>query len=299
MNSHHRTSLESWIEWKRQCALDLCCDVTQDDLAAYGIPIIIGAFRTFDPDLPIPSGLDGADARRDCWHLFETHMHATSGATGKRWKDWLFEKAAGSRDEPVDVLEKAAYRCMRTAVKRFCIAEGRTKDRLDGRVVVSKDEPSGSDPESPAWEESMSASACVDPSSQAAIQELWQIAQKQAESYFEGMERRARIALFADSCDLALDEPEVERAAGRKSSTLYADINRPRREGEKQRVRCSRLLDELRTQVERAYPGEDDGALNSLTRMALAALRDRCTEWIKLEESCAALFILAEQRMTP
>jgi hypothetical protein len=128
---------------------------------------------------------------------------------------------------------------------------------------------------------------------------LWLIAQKQAQSYFAGMERRVRIALFADSCELGLDELEVERAAGRKSSTLYADINRPRREGEKQRVRCSRLLDELRTQIARAYAGEDDGALEELSHLALVALRERCAEWIKLEESCAALFILAEQRMTP
>src|SRR6266496_6002638 len=90
------TSLESWLEWKGQCALSKCSESVQTNLAGYGAPITKKFFHTFDPDLSIPG-----ESAMDQWHLLESYMHTTSGVTGKRWKDWLFERAAGSSDDTV------------------------------------------------------------------------------------------------------------------------------------------------------------------------------------------------------
>lgn len=278
-----RTSIESWIEWKRQCALGKCNESVQGELVDFSEPIVLNAFQKYDFQLTIPGETKAAR-----WHLFESYMHTSSGATGKRWKDWLFEKAAASSDDPVQALEGMAGRCMWSAVRTFCCAEGRTKDWQAGRSLVSKDAPGVHD--GATLEETLRGPAWLDPSSQVASMELQQIADEEAARYFHTMEWRARVVLLANDLGLSLAHPEVEAAAGRKSSTLYALLNIPGGGPD-----CSRLLEELRQQLGREYESEDSQTFAELCCRALQSLRDYCYGWGKLEKKCEPLFLLAEE----
>jgi hypothetical protein len=130
------TKRVSWEEWKQRCAIGNCDAEARDDLGNYGGKVIAGLWKKFSGNLSDPFG-----SHRDRWHLFESYMHACSTRTGKRWKDWLFEKASGSSDDFVLVLEKEAYECMDTTVRKYCRAESHRKARLAGVRITSSDEP--------------------------------------------------------------------------------------------------------------------------------------------------------------
>ncbi len=107
------------------------------------------------------------------------------------------------------------------------------------------------------------------------------------------MDYHARVAMYANTLGLSLAEVEVERIAGRKSSTLYSILNLPGGGPE-----CSRLLDELRLQIKRKYEAEDACTLHMLCHLTLNELSDICIQWAKSEKKCEPLLILSEQRMT-
>ncbi len=280
MSSARKTKLESWQEWKRKCALKPCSDAAKEDLSSFGGPIIVGLCRKFDPDLTIPS-----ESNVDRWHLFESYMHLRSGTTGKRWKDWLFEKAAGSTDDPATVLEKEAYHCMWTTVLQFCNREGRSKERKVGQEVVSKDAPASDGPGAPLIGDSLQIPAWLDPASQAEWAELQEIAKTEADRHFAAMKEPPRVALLANALGLSLANPGIERIADRKSSVLYDYL--------------TKLPSEIRLTIDRDYSSEDVRTVDALIALTIETLRELSLIWGKSEKRMEPLFVLAEDTMKP
>lgn len=278
MSSGHTTRIESWKEWKRECAIQLCSEATKDDLSSFAAPVIGGLYHKFDRDLQVP-------VSSDRWHLFETYMHATSSKTGKRWKDWLFEKADGSNDDPAIVLEKEANCCMGSVILKICQKEGRAKDIKAGRTVVSTDEPVSGGADSPTIGSTLAAPKWMDPASQAEWKELQEIAIFVAEFHIAGMERPQKVALIANTLGISLDDPTVKATAQRGKDALYRYVNQ--------------IPDDIRATIESKYESEDSETIDALFALTVNALRECILIWGKSERSIEPFFRLADDERNP
>lgn len=280
------TEISSWLEWKDRCALHLCGPEAQAQLAAYGGPAIRRLLKTADPDLdPGLSGADGNGPQSELrhWHLFEAYMHTGSRTTSKRWKDWLFERAACSGSERSAALEKVAYCCMRTAVRSFCEKEGHAKERRKGQRHVSLDQPDGHG-ERLTYNGADPLSLMVTPEDEAALAQLKELADGWARSRFDAINPTLRVAMLATALNLSLALPEVAAAANCKKTKLY-----------EARTAIPQTVAEIRKCLESEYPKDDPETRELLVRMVIQSLFELCVAAGRAEKSCAALFILSER----
>ena len=146
-------TLKAWLEWREQCAFALCKTQTHAEMSGFITPIIVEQVRKRDRNLlPLADGGHSGLPNQAC-HLFETYMHATSGKTGKRWKDWLFGKAdeAGASEEG----KLAALECQ---AANACMSGARDHARQEGwyhrnpklsRKKDDLDRPATGDPDGP------------------------------------------------------------------------------------------------------------------------------------------------------
>ena len=281
-----RTELSSWLEWKSLCALQLCAAPTQDQLAAFGVPILTNLFKEIDPDLNLVPGLwqpgsIGNQGSREKWQVFETYMHVSSKITGKRWKDWLFERAASSPDEITVVLEKLVCCCMRTAVRDFCTEEGRPWKRFQKHRFVSKDEPLIMGQEGGTTiEETLEDKYKLTPSAEAEFLELKELAQTLARSRFESMRLEARVAVLATVLDISLALPEIETAAKCKKTKLYKIVKQ--------------LEEEIRRELEKRFREDDPETLEALAQLVFQKIGDFCRDKLRSEKACSRLFSILE-----
>ena len=280
-----RTELPAWLEWKSLCALQLCAAPTQDQLAAFGVPILTNLFKEIDPDLKLVPGLwqpgIGNQGSREQWQVFETYMHVSSKLTGKRWKDWLFERAASSPDEITVVLEKLVYCCMRTAVRDFCTEEGRPWKRFSKHRFVSKDEPLiQGEAGGKTIAETLDLAYKLTPSVEAEFLELKDLAQTLARRRFESMRLEARVAVLATVLDISLALPEIETAAKCKKTKLYKIVQQ--------------LEAEIRRELAARFREDDPETLAALAQLVFQKIGDFCREQLRSEKACSRLFLLLE-----
>jgi hypothetical protein len=276
---HPKTEASSWLEWKVQCALELCGPHTQEQFAAFGMPILTNLFKEIDPDLNLAPGLcdDGStrnQGAREKWQVFETHMHATSSKSGKRWKDWLFEKAASSSDEFSLVLEKEVFCCMRTAVRDFCSKEGRAKERLRKIILISKDAPLTVDEDGTATIEDR-LTYLLSPSVKAEWNDLIKTATKMAREWFGRLPFEARIVMLAEARGYPLGDPRVESATKCKKTKLY-ELRR-------------HVEEAIRKRLKSEFP-KDALVREAMVAVVLKNIREICLNELRAEKACAPLF---------
>lgn len=246
------THLKSWLQWKQRCALNLCTPEKQRDLGAWAqhkfSHAVEGKSKDYsmpeDRTLPDHEGRAGGKPRWNGWHFFETYMHATSEDTGKRWKDWLFEKAEREAREAVlgkkqeklrealtEKLEANAHTCLsRTVVNRLLMDESDLKGKRKGIVTVSGDAPvtkSQDEENSFALFDSISLSRPEEtPENQLALRQLEELAASLAQEYFKTLVRRARVGLAFSAEGFSLNAPEIVAAADCSSAKrIYEEIN--------------------------------------------------------------------------
>ena len=277
-----KTELSSWLEWKSVCALELCAAPTQDQLAAFGMPILTNLFKEIDPDLNLVPGLwqqgsPGSQSSREKWQVFETYMYASPKKTGKRWKDWLFEKAASSPDETAVVLEKLVCCCMRTAVRDFCTKEGRAKERFQKHIFVSKDAPLTLGEKGRATIEE-TIGYWLTPAVEAEFAELKELAHTLARSRFDSMPLEARVAVLATVLEISLALPEVELAAKCRKTKLYKIVKQ--------------LEQGIRKDLENEFREDDPETLEALAQLVFQKIGDFCTDKLRSEKSCSPLFTI-------
>jgi hypothetical protein len=270
----HHPEMKSWEEWKARCALDLCGADTQDDLLKFVSPILAAKVRRMDPHIQLSPGQEQGDQQRDYFHFFESYMHCTSGATGKRWKDWLFQVMARSGDSNQTALEKAVCSCLRTIAAKICIDEGAGRAAAASVHLVSSDAPisDGSDP----LAELLADESAPDPACEAEIAELREIAESEAEARFPAIAHPMRIALLSLVLDKKLTDPAFAAAAGRSLSTLYAQLEK--------------FPAVLRDELTEKYESEDPRTIQLLTLFTVQALGKNIFSWARSEISCQPLF---------
>ena len=279
-----KTELSSWLEWKSLCALQLCGAPAQDQLAAFGMPILTNLFKAIDPDLRLVPGLwkQGSTENhgsREKWQVFETYMHASSNKTGKRWKDWLFEKAASGTDDIALVLEKLVCCCMRTAVRDFCTQEGRPWQRSQKHIFVSKDDPLILGEKGCATIEETLA-YWLTPSVEAQFFELKELAKTLARSRFDAMALEARVAVLATVLDISLALPTVEKAAKCRKTKLYKIVKQ--------------LEEDIRRDLDKRFPEDDPETLEALAQLVFQKIGDFCRDKLRTEKTCSRLFSVLE-----
>jgi hypothetical protein len=268
------TLRSSWEEWKQRCAIGLCGSAAGKDLTAYGGKVMAGLWRKFS------AFSDPCESDQHRWHLFESYMHACSARTGKRWKDWLFEKAEGSSDPFVVVLEKEAYECMDTTIRKYCLGESHRKANQAGARINSLNEPVVNSTESTLKHEDVLAGKLwEDPSQMAAWKELERIAWAEAKELFSTLDQAGKTVLLANYLELSLGEPSIEQLAGVKKSALY-------RRGDK-------ILETNKENLQAKYSSEDPRTLRALVALAEEALSELGFEWGKSEKLLTPNFTLA------
>src|SRR4051812_11053046 len=90
-----KTSLASWVEWKKACALALCELNTQSDIQTWAVPILLRAEKT---NGAAGDELEERAKRRsngvsDAWRDLELYCENVSKKYKKRWKDVICDNA--------------------------------------------------------------------------------------------------------------------------------------------------------------------------------------------------------------
>lgn len=268
------TQLEHWLMWYEKCALGRCsgpvafalqsfaCNRMRTFLRRYATRTNLG--RTAFPLL--------SDA--EAWHLFESHMVATSTRSGKRYKDWLFARTQESSDPPVAVVESGVSLIIRTVTRNWLSREFSPRGVISMQTVVSGTSGSGL-----TLEDLLPAPAAAPP--ETACAEYEQLAHRHATARFASAGYRERVVLLARALDIPLSHDVVAKAAGCGKTVLS---------------QCYRsLVEGIGEEVQRAYPDEGDGAMQ-IAMLILQNLKERIFLWGKAETVCAELFIVARAR---
>ncbi len=279
MSKFTKTKPEAWQEWKELCAIQICGEDVQDNLCSYGGKVVSQLWRKFSPEVAQPF-----ESNRQRWQFFESYMHATSGKTGKRWKDWLFEKAESSSDDLVTVLEKEAHACMRTTVIQFCSSEGHLKAHLARVPLTALDAPLSTATDSHVtFGDTRAGNPWEEPSQAAAWNELRDIAHKEAADLFLTLDHKGKTALLADCLEISLDDAHVQNLAGAKKTALYD--------------RLVKIHAKAEAQLRGTYLAEDARTIESLVALTREELHEASILWGKSEKSAEPLFTLYSNRM--
>ncbi len=116
------TTLDQWQEWRQLCALARCQPTTRAALQYFAHH----RFLYYGGHVLGARGIaETAPDAAACWHLFETHLVVARPKSGRRYKEWLFARLAGSHDHPVDIIQGGASLIVRSAVAAWMRAEQR------------------------------------------------------------------------------------------------------------------------------------------------------------------------------
>lgn len=313
-----RTSWEDWVEWKEKCAVDLCGEEVKDRLVRFVGPQLINQFKRVCPgrQLPTVDSREDGTAARSGFHFFETYMHCTSGNTGKRWKDWLFERSKINVSDPPHVaVEKQVSATLKNAVLRMMTegeenedqaARGKksdhTSDEQKACGAISLQSSGGHDDGSGEGGELfdfLEDLASPDPADEAALRELIEIGREEARKYVEDMPGDERVAVLASVLGISLAHPSIQTVATKSKSMLYDLVNLKKAEQDRLgRTFCTAQWRLFRDKIGRRWPLEDARTLDLLADAFVQALGEEILAWGKSEKSLKVLFDLEKGEPT-
>ncbi len=260
--------IQAWTEWKEKCAIGRCGGETQEALRSFASVRFQGFLRKYVPRVG-GGGAEPVTAPRDAWHLFETHAAVGGNRAGKRYKDWLFARAAGGSGDPADSIERGATVLLRDVVREHIRREWSPPWAVSLNVAAQEGEsgltlqdllPGG-----------------VDPAADVERREFEAIARGHATAFFSAADRRERVAFLAKRLGLSLAHPAVESAADCRKSTL----------NETYHVFVRRVAGQIGAE----YASEEP-AFGRLLAAAVFDELDRLVHlWASSEKNCAQLFI--------
>ncbi|MFH0953683.1 MAG: hypothetical protein V1873_05090 [Verrucomicrobiota bacterium] len=263
-----------WLEWRERCALALCSAGAQSALMGFAAMHFSRltrhyATRTNAPDQP--PQLSG----RETWHLFETHLAVRHNREGKRYKDWLFARLAGTADDELDVVAGGAALLMRDVVREHL------RNEHSAQGVVSLSAPLAETGSASLTVEDL-LPGTIDTADEVAKHEFEHLALGHAGEFFRDMDHREKVAVLAKSLGLSLADPAVEEVAGCRKSVLNTSY----------RGALERLAADLRRQ----YEEDDMQSVRILVLMTFEAVASLAGAWGVSERGCARLLSMAEPR---
>lgn len=267
------TTIEHWAEWRARCALLLCGNAAREALTAfvqvrfgkylrqYGAYLMGGA----EGHLPLP-------AANDAWHLFETHLAVDQTRDGRTYKGWLFDRIAGSSDDPLSVIQGGATLLTREVVREYL----RREQSPPGTSSLQAPATDGTS----SWTLEELLPDTGNPAEEAARREYEALADGEAAALFETAGLRERVAVLAKDLGFSCAHPAVTGAAGCGKSLIA--------------LAWQSVMQRLAERVRQSFAGEDRAEQALLANLTAIALQRRVRAWAALEKKTAALFELEE-----
>lgn len=269
----------SWREWKRRCAAARCSDVVQSQLRSF----VFHRFRHYVRRYCGRTNVFETDSvmrrfgRDDPWHLFESHAVVPGSRAGKRYKDWIFARAAGASGRFERVVESGVSLVVRSVVRDCLHNECLSRNMLPLETAVQAGGLHGV-----CVEELLHGTP--DPADEAAAREFEDLAAHHAAQVFRSMTSRERVAVLAKRLGVPLGHERVTRAAGCGKSVLH----------EAYRERLKHIGLALRAQ----YADDGDESIMALTLMTVEHLKKVVFSWAKADISVRELLTLVGEDHT-
>lgn len=259
-------TLDQWCEWRLQCAAARCQPSTREALRLFGWQ----RFKHYATACGGPSFPAGAlpDAE-SCWNLSETRLATGQSRQGKRYKDWLFDRAGGG-DATQDAVQGGASLLIRDVVRDFLRREAPRPRH------VSLDAPAGEGSQHPPLSELLPGA----PDAAVEHRDFARQAEEIARVFLFRLSGQDRLVLLARELGVPLYHPAVEQAAGvRKSrvALIWQGVFKRLAEHVNERLSC-----------------EDYPARLGICLLAATELGKQVLAWGRAEKTAAALFKMAE-----
>jgi hypothetical protein len=191
---------------------------------------------------------------------------------GKRYKDWLFERAGTWDAEALDVLAGGAVLILRDVVREHLRREHEPAwmRSLNGPVDTSAGEGLTLEDLLPGG---------IDPSDEVATREFQHLSAVHAGEFLKDMPLRERVVVLARELGLSIAHPAVERVAGCRKSLLGKSYHA--------------CFERLAGWIRRQYEEDDPEAVRILTVMTCQELGSAVRAWGAGDKNAAVLLSLA------
>lgn len=260
-----------WLEWKRVCALGGCSDPARDHLQRFAHHRFLRCVERLRGGRwsGVVGRLQQDIQPSEAWHLFESHLEIRNTRGGKRYKDWLFARLAGSEDAPQAVLEGGASLIIRDVVREHLRREWQAGGHLSLEAPVRY----GDDGEGPTLRDLLPATE--DALGVVARREYTALAAALAERTFDALPLRTRVSVLAKTLELNLHDPRVLTAAQCGKSVLNEQYATYRRE--------------LRARVECEFADEDHAGRVFILCQSALGVQERVFLWSRTQPHCAPM----------
>jgi len=268
------TSLESWREWHRVCALDLSSERTQDALCMFAAHRFKSwAAKYIRRTNAVHVSNVGVSARQ-AWHLLESHVTVKQTREGKAYKNWLFARSRCSTDNELRAVEGGASLIMRDVVRNYLTAEFSPSETVSIAMNI------GDSDGSPLTIGDLLPGE-LDPSQALVERELSDLGRRYAQSLFRSMDRRERIALLAKQASISLAHPAVLQAAGCGKSALHETY--------------VKLLRRVHGRITADHPRSESHSVLAMATLCLRGLVDLLSSWGAADGKCTGLVALIKE----
>ncbi|MCX6927553.1 MAG: hypothetical protein NT154_30750 [Verrucomicrobia bacterium] len=276
------TTWKAWLEWKKECALALCGQTTQEILSAWAAPQVRNIVRSCNSghELAKPPS-DPVPTTDPAWSKMEVHFVAGRKSAGKTYKNALFRCAQheSSAEGKRNALERYFSRVCQNEIPKIVLKEQSEiqKARASGVDMVSLDQPGGLSPDAPSFGEIFTGAdhEGLEPDSKTADADLNAIAKQEAEAWLPQMTLREKLAWGCVAAERSRNDPAMHKVAGCAQSEFYNVTKKA--EG----------MQQFRVALFAKYAGSDPQTLRELAIRAGSELARLCISLLPPENPTA------------
>jgi hypothetical protein len=263
------TTTEAWHHWKKACAADLCDAETAAMLRRFGA----AKFSAYVKRYASRVGHYGQTMRvaesRDAWHLLETFARVGQTRSGKRYKDWLFQRAEHCGDNWLGAIEGGATLLMRNVVREYLRREHAPA------FMTSLNKSLAGESGSTLTLEALLPDT-LDFHDELAEREWLTLAKDRAAAIYPSLDSRERIFLWARAQGYPLNDERIVKWTRSGASVNY-EVYR-------------KAVERLGLMMKKFLPGESPAVLTHVTCMALAELVQIILSKINQEKGATRFF---------
>ena len=202
--------LEPWLEWQERCALDKCDDATSGVLRDFFHTRLLGYVRGLDTNFDLPKDPKYAGA------LFEFKYTHGIKRDGKTYKKWIFNPASSQNDVSFSTVAGRVARLMLNIAREITCSKRKGR----GANQLSPDESAEDDNDQNTHDEWTRGSQ-PDASFYAWLNQVTEVAEKEAAVLFELCTEREHWVLGARASGIELTDPALHSSTGLKKTALY------------------------------------------------------------------------------
>jgi len=268
-NGDHTTSEDHWVEWKKVCSADLCVAETASALRSFGSMQFAAYLKRYASRVGHYGSAMNVVEVRDAWHLLETFSRVGTTRKGKRYKDWLFQRAEDDSGRRLSALEGGASLLMRDVVRDYLRKEHAPA------FMISMNKPLGLEGGSALTLEELLPDQ-VSPLDEMSEREWRALAHQHAGKVYPSLDTRERLVIWARASGLALNDPRLLKRTQCSGSLLYL-VHRE-------------CIHRIGIEIKKEYSEETPSALIHFTCMMLEELVELISSHIVLEKGTVRFF---------